>query len=135
MSVKYVPVQWNRNKWVYDCAMLTGVGLFLWTFLEFAPSQLDHARPIDSAILRIIPHPDGPPLPPERLPAFFRVVRAGFSQPRKQIKNPLSAGLGIDQEAAVAALQRAGIDPRRRAETLYIADWLALYEAITGPTV
>jgi len=51
MSVKYIPVQWNRSKWVYDAAMLAGVALFLWVFTQYAPRFLDHSRPVDGAIV------------------------------------------------------------------------------------
>ena len=50
MSVKYIPVQWNRNKWIYDAVMLAGVALFLRSFVELAPGLLSHERPIDTAI-------------------------------------------------------------------------------------
>ncbi|MEM8629661.1 MAG: Rieske 2Fe-2S domain-containing protein [Pseudomonadota bacterium] len=50
MSVKYIPVQWNRYKWVYDIAMLAGVGLFLYIFLDVAPGVLSHERPINPQI-------------------------------------------------------------------------------------
>ena len=50
MSVKYVPVQWNRNKWLYDAVLVALVGTYLWIFLRVAPEALDHARPIDGAI-------------------------------------------------------------------------------------
>ena len=78
------------------------------------------------------------PLPP-RSPAsssidtdeakFFRVVRAGFSEKRKQLKNNLR-GLGLDDGAIAAALERAGIDGRRRAETLTIEEWERLNRII-----
>lgn len=84
---------------------------------------------VGSAILRIMPHPAGPLLPAADAPGFFRVVRAGFSQPRKQVKNSLQAGLSAPQEAVLGWLAAAGIDPRRRAETLSVAEWIALYEA------
>jgi 16S rRNA (adenine1518-N6/adenine1519-N6)-dimethyltransferase len=58
--------------------------------------------------------------------AFFRVARAGFSQPRKQLRNSLAAGLGKSPAAVEAWLAAAGIDPRRRAETLTLAEWGAL---------
>lgn len=54
--------------------------------------------------------------------AFFRVVRAGFSQKRKQLKNNLR-GLGLSDEAIAAALEEAGVDGRRRAETLTVEEW------------
>ncbi|MDB2408060.1 ferric reductase-like transmembrane domain-containing protein, partial [Jannaschia sp.] len=52
MSVKYIPVQWNRNKWLYDAVMLAGGGLFLWLFLYAAPGILSHERPVDPQVHR-----------------------------------------------------------------------------------
>ena len=54
--------------------------------------------------------------------AFFRVVRAGFGEKRKQLKNNLRR-LGLNDEAIAAALEGTGIDGRRRAETLDIEEW------------
>ena len=50
MSVKYVPVQWNPNKWIYDAIMLMGVAAFLWVFLHVTPGVLSHERPINPQI-------------------------------------------------------------------------------------
>ena len=50
MSVKYIPVQWNPNKWVYDAIMLAGVALFLWVFLYVTPETLSHERPINAQV-------------------------------------------------------------------------------------
>jgi len=50
MSVKYIPVQWNRNKWIYDAVMLAGVVLFLWLFIHVTPQVLSHERPINPQI-------------------------------------------------------------------------------------
>ncbi len=61
--------------------------------------------------------------------AFFRVVRAGFSEKRKQLKNNLRQ-LGLSDEAIAAALEAAGIDGRRRAETLAVGEWEALVAAL-----
>jgi 16S rRNA (adenine1518-N6/adenine1519-N6)-dimethyltransferase len=61
--------------------------------------------------------------------AFFRVVRAGFSEKRKQLKNNLRH-LGPSDEAIAAALERAGIDGRRRAETLTVEEWRGLVGAL-----
>jgi 16S rRNA (adenine1518-N6/adenine1519-N6)-dimethyltransferase len=88
-----------------------------------------YPRPgVESAIVRIDPHPE-PPLKPDERGRFFRIVRAGFGQPRKQIKNSLAAGLRVDGERVVDWLQTTGIDPRRRAETLSVGEWLALLRA------
>ncbi|HLV43364.1 MAG TPA: 16S rRNA (adenine(1518)-N(6)/adenine(1519)-N(6))-dimethyltransferase RsmA [Aggregatilineales bacterium] len=92
-----------------------------------------YPRPdVESAIVRVEPHKAGPPLPPEEAEPFFRVVRAGFSQPRKQIKNSLAAGLHTDPARATAWLEAAGIDPRRRPETLSLDEWLAIYHQSSG---
>lgn len=50
MSVKYIPVQWNRNKWFYDAIMLAGVGAFLWVFLYVTPEVLSHERAVNPQI-------------------------------------------------------------------------------------
>ncbi len=50
MSVKYIPVQWNRNKWIYDAVMLAGVAAFLWVFLYVAPEALSHEPAINPQI-------------------------------------------------------------------------------------
>ena len=73
---------------------------------------------VDSAVVRI--DVDERHLANEA--AFFRLIRAGFSEKRKQLKNNLR-GLGLGDEAIAAALAAAGIDGRRRAETLTIEEW------------
>ncbi len=50
MSVKYTPVQWNRNKWLYDGVMLLGVVLFLYVFLFVSPEILSHEFPINPQV-------------------------------------------------------------------------------------
>jgi len=80
---------------------------------------------VDSAVLRI----DTFAFPPLAVPTragFFRVVRAGFSQRRKQLRNALSGGLGLSVSETVAGLEAAGVAPTRRAETLSLDEWAAL---------
>lgn len=60
---------------------------------------------------------------------FFRIVRAGFSQKRKQLKNALSSGLNLPNPAIEAWLGAADIAATRRAETLTLSDWERLYHA------
>jgi 16S rRNA (adenine1518-N6/adenine1519-N6)-dimethyltransferase len=87
-----------------------------------------YPRPsVESALVRIAPHPAGPPLPADQRRPFFQIVRAGFSQPRKQLRNSLAAGLHLDTAVVVHWMTQAGLDPTRRAETLAVGDWLALY--------
>jgi 16S rRNA (adenine1518-N6/adenine1519-N6)-dimethyltransferase len=58
---------------------------------------------------------------------LFAVIKAAFGNRRKTLKNALAAsGLGIDARSALEALQSAGIDPSRRAETLKPAEFVSL---------
>ncbi|MFA5374854.1 MAG: 16S rRNA (adenine(1518)-N(6)/adenine(1519)-N(6))-dimethyltransferase RsmA [Dehalococcoidia bacterium] len=91
-----------------------------------------HPQPkVDSAILRIDVYRD-PPVRVEDEVAFFDVVRGGFSTPRKQLRNSLSYGLHITSQESSELLESAGIDPRRRAETLSIEEWAKLYRVFSG---
>lgn len=83
---------------------------------------------VDSAVIRIDTF-DAPPVDVPDVDLFFRVVKAGFSQKRKQLKNALSGGLGIKSKAAGELLEAAGIDPTRRAETLTLEEWASLTQA------
>jgi 16S rRNA (adenine1518-N6/adenine1519-N6)-dimethyltransferase len=80
---------------------------------------------VESAVVRIDTY-DTPPVtvPDERL--FFQVVKAGFGQKRKQLRNALSAGLRIDKSQTSHLLEQTGINPERRAETLSLEEWAAL---------
>lgn len=64
--------------------------------------------------------------------AFFRVARAGFSQKRKQLKNNLQQ-LPLSAAVIAAALEATHIDGQRRAETLSVAEWVALARALPLP--
>jgi 16S rRNA (adenine1518-N6/adenine1519-N6)-dimethyltransferase len=94
------------------------------------PARAFYPAPkVDSAIIRIDPHPQLP-LEPEEVEPFFTVVRAGFAQRRKQLRNSLLHGLGLSAECIAGALAQAAVDGERRAQTLDIAEWVALYRAL-----
>ena len=57
---------------------------------------------------------------------FFQVVKAGFGQRRKTLNNSLMGVEGITKEIAGAALEAAGIEPSRRAETLTLEEFAKL---------
>jgi 16S rRNA (adenine1518-N6/adenine1519-N6)-dimethyltransferase len=63
---------------------------------------------------------------------FFRAVRAGFSQKRKTLRNSLSAGLGLSPASVGALLEDAGVDARRRAETLSLEEWVEVAAVLGG---
>lgn len=86
---------------------------------------------VDSVILRIKVH-EQPPVSVPQANKFFDVVRAGFSAPRKQLRNALAQGLGIPPKEAANLLERAMIDPQRRAETLHLEEWARICEEISS---
>jgi 16S rRNA (adenine1518-N6/adenine1519-N6)-dimethyltransferase len=89
---------------------------------------------VDSAVIRIETGREAALELPQGVDekAFFRVVRAGFSQKRKMLRNALRAGLGQKPPAIEAALRRAEIDPRHRAETLSLEEWVRLTGILHG---
>ncbi|MFO0030156.1 MAG: 16S rRNA (adenine(1518)-N(6)/adenine(1519)-N(6))-dimethyltransferase RsmA [Pseudomonadota bacterium] len=89
---------------------------------KVSPGAFRPPPKVDSAVVRLVP------LPPAAVrvgdpAAFDRVVRAGFAQRRKTLRNALQPVLAAD---AVAA---AGIDPGARAEDIDVAGWIALGRA------
>lgn len=86
------------------------------------------APKVDSQIVVLQPH-----LTPlfkdidEKL--FFRIVKAGFGEKRKTLRNSLSGGLHITKDAAEALLAAAHLNPADRAEKLSLTDWYNLYLA------
>ncbi len=87
------------------------------------------APQVDSAVVRIEPY-DRPAVDVADRDEFFAVVKAGFSQKRKQLHNALAAGLARPQAEVAAALERAGMDGRRRAETLTLEEWASVTRAL-----
>jgi len=92
------------------------------------PAEAFYPTPkVDSAIIHIDIYPS-PLIPEPLLETFFKLIKAGFSQKRKTLRNSLSAGLHISPMEAESLLTIADIDPKRRAETLSIEDWKILSE-------
>lgn len=86
------------------------------------PGSFYPSPEVESAVVRIDAY-ETPPVPVESVEAFFRVVRAGFAQRRKQLRNTLAAGLDLLPDEVAARLEKVGVDPRRRAETLSLEEW------------
>ena len=83
---------------------------------------------VDSAIFRITP-----PINADRklidADLFFRIVKAGFSHPRKQLINNLSQSLELNREEVKNWLLKNDIRPTQRAETLSVRDWINLLQS------
>ncbi len=80
---------------------------------------------VNSAVIRMDTYEKPPVDVPDR-ETFFRVVRAGFGQKRKQLKNSISSGMNLSAEDTNVLFEMAGIDSRRRAETLTLDEWATL---------
>jgi 16S rRNA (adenine1518-N6/adenine1519-N6)-dimethyltransferase len=91
------------------------------------------APKVDSSVLVIDIYP-APVIPAELLDTFFLLIKAGFSQKRKKLRNSLSAGMHQSPTEAEKLLRAAEIDPQRRAETLSLDEWgkLSFQYSITG---
>ena len=89
---------------------------------DVPPGAFTPPPKVDSAIVRLVP------LPPERPMArddarFAALVTAGFGQRRKTLGNTLKPFMPAE------AILAQGIDPKRRGETLSVADFIALADA------
>lgn len=82
------------------------------------------APEVDSTILHLIPY-EKRPIQAQSDAVLRRVVKAAFSQRRKTLRNSLSS-LGCDKALIKQALEAAGIEDSRRAETLSVAEFVAL---------
>ncbi len=87
------------------------------------PGAFQPAPKVDSAFVRLVPLGAArPAITDERL--FSRVVGAAFGQRRKTLRNALVTLCDAD------AMQSAGIDPAARGETLAVADFVRLANAL-----
>lgn len=85
------------------------------------------APEVDSTILHLVPY-EKRPIQAQSDAVLRRVVKAAFSQRRKTLRNSLSS-LGCDKALIRQALEAAGIEDSRRAETLSVAEFVALADA------
>jgi 16S rRNA (adenine1518-N6/adenine1519-N6)-dimethyltransferase len=111
--------------------VFTRAGFEVETVCRLRPGSFYPAPQVESAVVRLIPRKT--PLA-EETEAFQMLVRAAFQMRRKTLRNALRALDGADR--GTRALSAAGIDPKRRGETLSVAEfarlagcWDAMYRA------
>ena len=80
---------------------------------------------VTSAVVRLDLH-ERPLIDASERERFFRVVRAGFSAPRKQLRNTLAQGLGLPPVEVASAIEAEGLQPGLRPQQLGVEDWLRL---------
>jgi 16S rRNA (adenine1518-N6/adenine1519-N6)-dimethyltransferase len=90
------------------------------------------APKVGSAIVALRTHV--PAFEPLERHAFLRFVSDVFRHRRKQLRGALGHEAGVTPDRADTALRACGIDPRRRAEELTLAEWVALARSLGVPT-
>ena len=87
--------------------------------MEVPPEAFRPPPKVNSAVARLTPHAE-PPLRARNPQLLAEVVGAAFGQRRKTLRNALKSIL------EPAAMEAAGVSPGARAETLALADFVAL---------
>ncbi len=92
--------------------------------LSYISRRSFHPVPkVDSAIIKIIPQKQE-----ADSKKFFKLVKLGFTHPRKQLINNLS--IGFKKEGINSLLLKNNIQPTQRAETLSTGDWIKLIKML-----
>ena len=92
------------------------------------PGSFNPPPKVTSAVVAIDVYPE-PAAGVRDTAAFFRVARAGFSAPRKQLRNSLASGLGEPALVVERLLADADVEPSRRPASLSIEEWASLTTA------
>lgn len=117
-----------------DMSLLSVTAQYYWeTSLGIVmPARLFTPPPkVDSQIL-ILNRREQPLFPDIDPKAFFRLVKAGFSNRRKTLHNSLSGGLQLGKPAVLESLTSAGIKPTARPQELSLNEWYRLYQTKTS---
>lgn len=100
--------------------------------VSYVPASNFYPVPrVDSAILKITLYPR-PPFEVTGEKSFFEIVRAGFCAARKQIANSLAQGLHVPKAEILSLLEKAGVSPDKRAETLSLEEWARMERIFAG---
>jgi 16S rRNA (adenine1518-N6/adenine1519-N6)-dimethyltransferase len=98
--------------------------------LELPPGAFRPMPKVSSTLVRLRFRPS--PVLISDFALFSRIVRAMFTQRRKTLGNALKAIATADGLMAVTVLEQAGLDPRRRPETLQLSELAALTGAFSS---
>lgn len=90
---------------------------------DISPAAFTPPPKVTSSVVHLVPRPEPTPC---RLADLTSVAQAAFGQRRKMLRQSLKS-LGVD---AGALLERAGIDPTARAETVPVDGFVALANAL-----
>lgn len=96
--------------------------------VSYVPAASFYPRPkVDSIVLRLDVYSQ-PPIEVSDVTGFFDTVMHGFSSPRKQLRNSLAHSLEMPPDQVASLLEKAGIEAKRRAETLSLEEWRELWK-------
>src|SRR3989338_1643588 len=106
--------------------------------ISYIPKKLFWPSPkVDSAIIIVKPRIDTD-IKQANKDLFFKIIKAGFSQPRKQLANNLTknlnlnplVGIELDKKQIEGWLLKNSIKPCQRAETLSLENWISLAKSL-----
>lgn len=83
---------------------------------------------VDSMLVRFLLR-DQPPVETPSEELLFRVIRGAFHMRRKQLMNTLEESLDLGKETIERLCRHAGVDPKRRGETLTLEEFAKLARA------
>lgn len=93
--------------------------------MTIRPSAFWPRPDVDSMLVRFFLRDEPPVVVPDEA-LLFRIVRGSFQQRRKTLLNTLEETLAFGKERLVRLCRHAGIDPRRRGETLTLDEFAKL---------
>lgn len=93
------------------------------------PYSFIPAPAVESAVIRCTLRKEPPVKVDEKV--FFRVVKAAFAQRRKTLANGLK-GMGLAADVVATVLENAGIDPKRRGETLSLDEFAVVANGVAA---
>lgn len=95
--------------------------------IDYVKKELFWPKPkVDAAIIKIVPKNPPAGRSQKTRNAFFAAVKAGFSQPRKQLLGNLAKNLNISREKIISIFKDLSISEQARAENLSLNDWQKL---------
>ncbi len=96
--------------------------------VSYVPATSFYPPPkVDSVILRLDVYSQ-PRIEVSDVAGFFDIVMHGFRSPRKQLRNSLAQSLEMPPSQVASLLEKAGIEAKRRAETLSLGEWRELWK-------
>lgn len=100
------------------------------TILTEVPPCVFYPEPnVDSALIKLLPHPS-PPVEVRDEDFFFKVLRAAFQQRRKMLKNTLAHNLGFEKGEVQKRMERIGLSPTLRGERLSLSQFALLSNSL-----